>query len=216
MVIQDANIKGRFKVLVTGFFNSGKTTLVKNLDPEAVVVEKPLREPLSEEKTTTTTGYDQGSVVWARPDLDPQTYGLILTKDEFHKNKEEEYDGWHFFEVILKGTPGQMQFASVRKVLARGSDGVLFLIDGCNLQNVGKAMAILEEIKSVVGPNVPMRIIANKCDRDDHHGAERISELIGSEVYPGAGEYDIGIRDALLDILKMIEKERLEKIREKN
>lgn len=210
MPIKDDDIQGRFKILVTGFFNSGKTTLVQNLDPDAVVVEKPLREPVSEEKTTTTTGYDQGSIVWARPNLKKKTRGLVLTKEEFFKNKEEEYEDWYFFEVILKGTPGQMQFSSVRKVLARGSDGVLFLIDGCNLQNVGKAMAILEEIKSVLGDGVPLRIIANKVDRDDHHGADKIGDLIGAQVYPGAGKYDIGVRDALLDILKMIEKEKLQ------
>ncbi|MGQ4876351.1 MAG: hypothetical protein ACP6IY_19995, partial [Promethearchaeia archaeon] len=120
------------KIFVTGFFNSGKTTLIHTLDKDAIHMEKPLKVKYSEEKTHTTTGFDLGKLIWARPNLHEDTEGVLMSKTEFIKEKNE-YTGWHVIDVEIKGCPGQMQFASVRKILSKGSDGVLFLIDGSDL-----------------------------------------------------------------------------------
>ncbi|MEJ2252502.1 MAG: hypothetical protein P8Y97_22935 [Candidatus Lokiarchaeota archaeon] len=154
-------------------------------------------------KTSTTTGFDLGRLVWVRPNLKPGTNGVIMSKDEYINDKEE-YPEWYPTYVELKGSPGQMQFSAVRKILSKGSDGVIFLIDGCDLENIGNALVVLEEIKVVLGENVPMRIIANKSDREDFNGCEMISNMIGTKVYEGSGKYNIGVKDAIIEVLKLI------------
>jgi len=194
----------RFKIFVTGFFNSGKSTLVHTLDSKAIHVEKKLKKAYDNEKTTTTTGIDLGRMVWARPNLNCETDGVIMSKTEFLRDKNE-YSGWHTNNFELKGSPGQMQFSTVRKILAKGSDGVIFLIDGCDMPNIGNAIVILEEIKAVLGLQTPMKIIANKSDREDYQGCEMISNMIGEQVFKGSGKYSVGVKDAIIEILKMIE-----------
>lgn len=191
------------KIFVTGFFNSGKSTLVHSLDEKAIHVEKKLSKTYNEEKTTTTTGFDLGRLVWARPNLNFETVGVLMSKVEYLKEKDE-YPGWDVKNIELKGSPGQTHFSAVRKVLAKKSDGVIFLIDGCDLVNIGNALVVLEEIKAVLGPNIPMKIIANKSDREDYHGCEMISNMIGEKVFEGSGKYLFGIKDAIIDVLKII------------
>ncbi|MFW9773080.1 MAG: GTP-binding protein [Candidatus Thorarchaeota archaeon] len=205
----------KIKIFVTGFFNSGKTTLIHILDNKAISVEKELNIPYNENKTHTTTGFDLARLIWARPNLNHETNGLIMSKTEYLRDKVE-YSGWHTMELELKGCPGQIQFASVRKILAKGSDGVIMLIDGCDLANIGNALVILEETKSCLGYNIPMRIIANKSDREDYNDIEMIKNLIGEEVYKGSAKNNIGIKDAIIVILKIILKGNSEKIVNEN
>lgn len=190
------------KIFVTGFFNSGKSTLVHTLDDKSIHVEKKLNKAYEEGKTSTTTGFDLGRLVWARPNLETETEGVLMSKTEYLREKPE-YAGWHMENIELKGCPGQMQFHSVRRILARGSDGVIFLIDGCDLANIGNAMVILEEVKATLGNNIPMRIIANKSDREDYCGCEMISNMIGEQVYRGSAKVNIGIKDAIIQVLKI-------------
>lgn len=192
------------KIFVTGFFNSGKTTLIHSLDDKAISVEKKLNVPFNEEKTTTTTGFDLARLIWARPNLNPGIEGLIMSKTEYLRDREE-YPGWHIKNVELKGCPGQMQFSAVRKILAKGNDGVVFLIDGCDLASIGNALVILEETKAILGHEIPMRIIANKSDRDDYCGVEMISNMIGEDIYKGSAKCNVGIKDAIIQVLKRIE-----------
>lgn len=191
------------KIFITGFFNSGKSTLVHTLDNKSIHVEKKLHTQFDKDKTHTTTGFDLGKLIWARPNLDGDTEGVLMSKIEYLRDKDE-YLGWHITNVEIKGCPGQMQFSAVRKVLSKGSDGVIFLIDGCDLANIGNAMVILEETKVTLGSNVPMKIIANKSDRDDYHGCEMISNMIGEHVFMGSAKFNIGIKDAIIQVLKII------------
>lgn len=195
--------ENKIKIFVTGFFNSGKSTLVHTLDDEAIHVEKELSKAYDDEKTHTTTGFDLGNLVWARPNLQFNTEGVLMSKSEYIKEKIE-YSGWHTSEIELKGCPGQMQFSVVRKILSRGSDGVLFLIDGCDLINIGNALVILEETRACLGDDIPIKIIANKSDKEEYHGADVISTMIGEEVYEGSAKYNIGVKDALIKILKSL------------
>lgn len=193
----------KIKIFVTGFFNSGKTTLIHTLDDKAISVEKKLAEEYEPGKTHTTTGFDLGRLVWARPNLNSETEGVIMSKTEYLR-EINEYSGWYTTNIELKGSPGQTQFKTVRKILAKGCDGVIILIDGCDLANIGNALVILEETKVNFGPNIPLRIIANKSDRDDFYGAEMISDMIGDIVYEGSAKDNIGIKDAIIEVLKSI------------
>ncbi|MFX1329779.1 MAG: GTP-binding protein [Promethearchaeota archaeon] len=208
-------LNNKIKIFVTGFFNSGKTTLIHTLDDKAISVEKELNIPYNEDKTHTTTGFDLARLIWVRPNLNFETNGLIMSKTEYLRDKNE-YSGWHVMDIELKGCPGQMQFTSVRKILAKGSDGVIMLIDGCDLANIGNAMVILEETKTFLGYNIPMKIIANKSDRQDYHDIEMIKNLIGEHVYKGSAKCNIGIKDAIISILKIILKGNSEKFKTKD
>lgn len=126
-----------------------------------------------------------------------------MSKTEYLREKDE-YSGWHIKYIELKGSPGQTQFSAVRKILAKGSDGVIFLIDGSDLGNIGNGLVVLEEIKSVLGQSVPLRIIANKSDRSDYYGCEMISNMLGEQVFEGSGKFNIGIKDAIIQVLKTI------------
>ncbi|MFX1573708.1 MAG: hypothetical protein ACFFB0_13240 [Promethearchaeota archaeon] len=196
----------KVKIFITGFFNSGKSTLVHTLDGKAIHVEKELHKAYDEDKTHTTTGFDLGRLIWARPNLNYETEGVIMSESEYLRDRDE-YLGWFINELELKGCPGQIQFSAVRKILAKGSDGVIFLIDGCDLANIGNALVILEETKVNLGNTIPMRIIANKSDRDDYHGCDMISNMIGERVFKGSAKYNIGIKDAIIQILKFVSNE---------
>jgi len=193
----------KIKIFITGFFNSGKTTLIHTLDDKAISVEKKLAKAYDDEKTHTTTGFDLARLVWARPNLDFKTDGVIMNKTEYLRDKNE-YSGWHAVNLELKGCPGQMQFSAVRKILAKGNDGVILLIDGCDLMNIGNGLVILEETRVVLGQNIPIKIMANKSDREDFCGQEMISNMIGEPVYEGSAKCNIGIKDALIQVCKMI------------
>ncbi|MEJ2294605.1 MAG: 50S ribosome-binding GTPase [Candidatus Lokiarchaeota archaeon] len=197
------------RIFVTGFFNAGKSTLVHTLDNEAIHMEKELRVHVNAEKTHTTTGFDLGKLIWVRPNLNIDTEGVLMSQTEYVQDKEE-YKDWNLINVELKGCPGQMQFSTVRQVLSRGSDGVIFLIDGCDMMNIGNAMVILEETKATLGFNCPMKIIANKSDREDYCGCEMISNMIGEHVYKGSAKCNIGLKDAIIQVLKMILNESIE------
>ena len=193
----------KIKIFVTGFFNSGKTTLIHTLDDKAISVEKKLAQAYDNEKTHTTTGFDLARLVWTRPNLDFNTDGVIMNKTEYLRDKDE-YSGWHATNLELKGCPGQMQFSAVRKILARGNDGVILLIDGCDLVNIGNGLVILEETRVVLGQNIPIKIMANKSDREDFCGQEMISNMIGEQVYEGSAKNNIGMKDAIIKVCKMI------------
>ena len=195
--------KKRIKIFVTGFFNSGKSTLVHTLDDKSIHVEKELNKMYEKGKTHTTTGFDLGRLMWARPNLNMETVGLLMNKTEYFKEKDD-YAGWHTLDIELKGCPGQMQFSAVRRILAKGSDGVILLIDGCDLVNIGNALVILEETKANLGQDIPMRIIANKSDREDFNGSEMISNMVGEQVYEGSAKCNVGIKDAIIHVCKII------------
>lgn len=194
----------KIKVFVSGFFNAGKTTLIHKLDSKAISVEKKLKVAYDEEKTHTTIGFDLARLVWVRPNLSAETEGLIMSKTEYLRDRDE-YPGWYVKNVELKGCPGQMQFSAVRKILAKGNDGMILLIDGSDLANIGNALVILEESKTVLGNDMPMRIIANKSDRDDFCGVDMISNMIGEKAYAASAKCNIGIKDAIIYVLKSIE-----------
>lgn len=65
-------------------------------------------------------------------------------------------------KIHLFGTPGLERFRLVRKVLAQGADGVIFMIDASNL-NVHKIRTIWQEITQFLS-NVPCIVAVNKKD----------------------------------------------------
>ena len=106
-----------YRVFVAGPFQAGKTTFVHTLDPQATSIERDMKELYRGEKSSTTVGFDLGRVIWARKF--PESYGLIIPKNEFILTKSE-YSDWITKEIELKGSPGQLHFKPVRQSLMQG------------------------------------------------------------------------------------------------
>ena len=189
--------------MVSGYFNSGKSTLIQTMDETAINIEKNLSDAQNDEKTTTTTGFDLGTIIWARPDLEEKTDGVLMSEAEY-QSKKDEFVEWNLKNIELKGCPGKAHFSIVREILSIGSVGVIFLIDGCDKSNIDNALIVLEETKEALGDSIPLIIIANKSDREDYLGAEKISELIREKVFEGSGKTKEGIDDAIIHVSKLI------------
>ncbi|MGQ4834328.1 MAG: GTP-binding protein [Candidatus Asgardarchaeia archaeon] len=181
----------QIKIYVTGPFNAGKTTLIHKLAPNATSIEHYYNDG-----TSTTVGFDLGTIYW-----DP-TNDKLLKRIPNNMEKIDE-----IYKVVLVGTPGQMQFAPVREILAKGCQGVLFIIDSTNLGQVGVALAMYEEIKSYFKGDFPMIILANKQDLENAADAETIGRLLKIEnvkIIEGSALKEINIEEAIIELLHMI------------
>ena len=66
-------------------------------------------------------------------------------------------------EVFLFGTPGLKRFEIIRKILSKGADGILFVVDSVNVASFDEAKKLLTEIDEIL-PGTPMVLCANKQD----------------------------------------------------
>lgn len=207
-----------YRLLVTGYFNAGKTTLVHSLDPDAMSIESPLTDltkqkmklPLNFDKTHTTTGFDRGVICWVRPNLHPETTGVIMSVQEYAKESQEIHDEWHVRFIELKGVPGQLHFKPVREIMSTGSFGAIFIVDGADIGNIGNAIAILAETSLYLNDK-PIVIVANKADLPEYYGEDYIGEIMGEKVYEGSAHFNIGFKDAIIRLLQEIKFQTEEK-----
>ena len=191
-----------YKVYVTGPFQSGKTTLIHSLAPDAISIEREMREKYRGEKATTTTGFDLGRVVWVRKEL--HHMGLVVSKIEY-KNEESEYEGWTAKEIELRGVPGQLHFKFVRDTMRKNSDGVLMIVDSSDYAMIGDASAILAETIAAFG-EIPLEVIANKQDRNDAANPQEVASWLGVAYATGtSGQNRESAKHALVKLLKQIE-----------
>ncbi len=103
-----------YKVIVTGPFNSGKTTFVKAIsDIDVVMTERRLTTEDRGIKAETTIAMDYG-----RADIDGNT-------------------------VHLYGTPGQARFSFMWEILAREMDSFVVLIDGTDRPSLPDAAQLI-------------------------------------------------------------------------
>jgi signal recognition particle receptor subunit beta len=191
-----------YKVYVTGPFQAGKTTLIHTLDPDAISIEREMRDDYRGERSSTTTGFDLGRVMWSRKKLD--SMGLVIPKKEFVK-ESDEYDGWLTREIELRGVPGQLHFKFVRDTMRSNSDGILLIVDSSDPAMIGDACAILSESIAAFG-DLPMVIVANKQDRDDCVHPLQVAAWLGVEQAVGMSARQCeSCKDALILLLRMIE-----------
>lgn len=192
-----------FKVYVTGPFQAGKTTLIHSLDPKAISIERDMKEEYRGEKSTTTTGFDLGRVIWVRKESG--FMGLIVPKDEYIR-EVSEYEGWIAKEIELRGVPGQLHFKFVRDTMRSNSDGVLMIVDSSDPGMIGDASAILAETQTAFG-NIPIVSVANKQDRHDSVSPEDVANWLGvPETIGMSAQNRESSKDALILLLKLIEK----------
>jgi small GTP-binding protein len=168
-----------FKIVVTGPFNSGKTTIVRTLCELSMTTERPLTRPEeSAKKPTTTVGMDFGVV-----DLG---------------------DG---YVVRLFGTPGQRRFSFMWHILAKSMNGYVLMVDATDESSVIEAQDIFAEFRRIY-PDVPYVIVANKQDLGDALRPEDIRIAMGlseeAPVLPGIAKDHASAWEILRTLLMFI------------
>ncbi|HDJ89976.1 MAG TPA: GTP-binding protein, partial [Thermoprotei archaeon] len=122
------------KILITGPFNSGKTTLINTL----------CRYTLSSDMRVSSIGEDQ----LKKTTTVALDYGIY-------------YDS--SYKLYLYGTPGQRRFRFMYDVLAKGMKGYIVLVDSSDIVSIINGKYILQYFKEKY-PEVPYLIGANKMD----------------------------------------------------
>lgn len=123
-----------FKLVITGAFNTGKSTFIRSLSDIATVdTDKATSSPDEQRvKTNTTVAMD---------------YGRVALDD---------------FTLQLFGTPGQTRFDFMRDILAKDMHGFLVLVDLSQPATIDDAASILDQFRD--HREVPYAIVANKSD----------------------------------------------------
>jgi signal recognition particle receptor subunit beta len=191
-----------YKVYVTGPFQAGKTTLIHTLDPDTISIEREMKEAFHGEKSTTTTGFDLGRVIWVRKEVGHM--GLVVPKKEY-EHEASEYSGWIAREIELRGVPGQLHFRFVRDTMRMNTDGVLMIVDSSDPAMIGDASAILAETIAAFG-SIPLAIIANKQDKADAVPPEDVASWLGvAEATGTSAKNRESAKDALVLLLRKLE-----------
>src|SRR3990170_1145227 len=126
------------KVVVTGPFSAGKTTLIRTISEITVLsTERGITDSTRRRKAETTVAMDFGRITIDRD--------LVL---------------------YLFGTPGQDRFDFMWEILGEGMIGYLLLIDVSREESVQEAATILEALRRMAG--VPFVVGLNRASADDH------------------------------------------------
>ena len=156
------------KILITGSYNAGKTTLVKTLSKG---------KSMHIDRRGTTIALDHGIV---------------------------QISGIKFF---LFGTPGLKRFKILRRILSKGADGVLFVVDSNEPEKDDDAKKIWDEIQLLL-PDVPIVIAANKQDLPTARPPKEVLRALGLDqripVFPTSALEDQGLKEVLEALLKRI------------
>ncbi len=156
------------KILITGSYNAGKTTLVKTLSKG---------KSMHIDRRGTTIALDHGIV---------------------------QISGIKFF---LFGTPGLKRFKILRRILSKGADGVLFVVDSNEPEKDDDAKKIWDEIQLLL-PDVPIVIAANKQDLPTTRPPKEVLRALGLDqripVFPTSALEDQGLKEVLEALLKRI------------
>ncbi len=85
-------------------------------------------------------------------------------------------------DITIFGTPGLLRFSAMRAIVTEGSDGVIFMFDGPQPEKDDASLQILNEIRSILGRNVPIVYVVNKSDDPNCRSVEivRAQNYLGS------------------------------------
>ncbi|MGH8892682.1 MAG: GTP-binding protein [Actinomycetes bacterium] len=126
------------KVVVTGPFAAGKTTLIRTISEITVLsTERGVTDSTRKRKAETTVAMDFGRITIDRD--------LVL---------------------YLFGTPGQDRFDFMWEILGEGMIGYLLLVDAAREDSVEEAAGILEAFRTMA--RVPYVVGLNRAQADDH------------------------------------------------
>ncbi len=161
------------KIVVTGPFAAGKTSLIRTISEVTVVgTERPITDGTGAGKDATTVAMDFGRV--SLP------------------------DGLSFF---LFGTPGQKRFEVMWEILSEGMIGFVLLVDASDPRSAADAAALLETFRAYA--DVPFVVgVTHLEDSADRNGAlEEVRDRLGLGPDAGVVACDPRSRDDVKAVL---------------
>jgi uncharacterized protein len=136
------------KIVVTGPFAAGKTTLIRTISEITVLsTEKGITDETRSRKTDTTVAMDFGRITIDRD--------LVL---------------------YLFGTPGQDRFDFMWEILGEGMLGYVLLVDATRPDSLDEAVGILEAFRRMA--RVPFVVGLNRAEGMDDAEEERIRKTL--------------------------------------
>jgi small GTP-binding protein len=136
------------KIVVTGPFAAGKTTLIRTISEITVLsTEKDITDSTRSRKAETTVAMDFGRITIDRD--------LVL---------------------YLFGTPGQDRFDFMWEILGEGMLGYVLLVDATREDSLEEATSILAAFRRMA--RVPFVVALNRTDGLDPNGETRVREVL--------------------------------------
>jgi small GTP-binding protein len=136
------------KIVVTGPFAAGKTTLIRTISEITVLsTEKDIPDETRSRKAETTVAMDFGRI----------------TID-------------HDLVLYLFGTPGQDRFDFMWEILGEGMLGYVLLIDADRPESLTEAVGILAAFKKMA--KVPFVVGLKRSDGQDQDAERRVREVL--------------------------------------
>lgn len=166
------------KVVVTGGFNSGKTTLIQTVSEIPIVTtDEKLTDSQQNIKGETTVVMDFGRIT---VDLDTIVY--------------------------LFGTPGQKRFDFMWDILSKNMVGFIVMIDSSNLDSIQATEDIMSYFKEM--SDVPYILAANKQDDPDAASLSEIGRTLGlaeeEKILPCVATNPYSASQVIREIIDMI------------
>jgi small GTP-binding protein len=136
------------KIVVTGPFAAGKTTLIRTISEITVLsTERGITDNTRSRKAETTVAMDFGRITIDRE--------LVL---------------------YLFGTPGQDRFDFMWEILGEGMLGYVLLVDATRPDSFGEAAGILGAFRKMA--RVPFVVAVNRAEGLDPSGEERLRDAL--------------------------------------
>ena len=136
------------KIVVTGPFAAGKTTLIRTISEITVLsTEKGITDETRSTKTDTTVAMDFGRITIDRD--------LVL---------------------YLFGTPGQDRFDFMWEILGEGMLGYVVLVDASRPESVDEAVGIVRAFRKMA--HVPFVVGLNRADGIDEAEEQRVRDTL--------------------------------------
>ncbi len=113
------------------------------------------------------------------------------------------------FRVHLFGTPGHDRFDFMQEIAAKGSDGIMLVVDSTFPETFPIAMEILRRVRE---RDIPFVVLANKQDQKGALSPEDVKREMGlPDDVPVIGTVatkGMGLKEALVELLKLISKKK--------
>lgn len=136
------------KIVVTGPFAAGKTTLIRTISEITVLsTERGITDETRSRKAETTVAMDFGRITIDRE--------LVL---------------------YLFGTPGQERFDFMWEILGEGMLGYVLLVDSTRPETYDEALGILDAFRTMA--RVPFVVAVNRTQGLDPAGEERLRQTL--------------------------------------
>ncbi len=115
------------------------------------------------------------------------------------------------FDCYLFGTPGLLRFSVMRNIVTNGSDGLVYIFDAAAPEKDDSAIMILNSIRKILSPNIPVVFLANKQDVEGARPPEVIRSQNylpdDSKIFPTSTKTGLNIRESITYLVNHIYEE---------